>query len=636
MSLFLPILILAFSFLTYASPFSFPDSDPTTDADSLVDNFNFDYIIVGGGLSGLTLANRLTENPRTTALVLEAGSLHFDDPLIDIPGNVGMVLGNASYDWNFVTVPQENANNRSFAFHRGKGLGGSTLINYMVWNRPAMAELDAIGSLGNPGWNGTDWFKYMRKAEDFAHPDPSLAASENLTFIPGAHGNSGLVHTSFPLFISDAQKPWLPALMELGLHHVEDALAGHNVGIWMGPANINSKTQKRSSSAEAYYRPFAAHRPNLRVLTEAPVTEILIPDRQSRNGLFSVTGVKYGYKGQTRTASVKDSKGEVILSAGFGKSSQLLELAGIGDPKVLQPLGIDVKVNLPGVGIGIIDQLLWGVSYELKNSSIVTLDDIKDPELEAAALAEYNANKTGVLTIGVTAYSLVSLDDIVGHSKATEMINKQAAKIARLHVSEIQKEKWNIIINGLRKPKEVGLVEISGFPAFFTTASTPEKGKKYLTFLGHYQFPFSTGTVHIVSRDVNTQPAMDPHFFEDDFDSQVFIESTKLIRKMARVGEFVDVLGDEIDPGMDVQSDEDILEYVKNFSATAYHTAGSAAMLPREKGGVVSPELKVYGTTNLRVVDMSVMPLQVSSHPMGTLYGLSEKAADIIKGEVSV
>ncbi|THU99575.1 alcohol oxidase [Dendrothele bispora CBS 962.96] len=597
----------------------------------------YDYIIVGGGLSGLTLANRLSENPGTSVLVLEAGSTHFDDPLIDIPGNVGMVLGNSSYDWNYVTVPQPYANNRSFQYHRGKGLGGSTSINYMVWNRPAIAELDAIGGLGNPGWNAEDWFRYMRKSETFTHPEPEFAAANNLTFIPEAHGDSGPVHTSFPIFISDAQKPWEPALSELGLLRVKDPLAGHNVGIWMGQSNVNNKTQKRFSSSEAYYRPIANERPNLTVWTSAFVTKILVSDHQkeapqSREGLLSIPGVQYQKNGETKYAYVKD-RGEVILSAGFGRSSQLLELAGIGDPRILEPLGIDVKINLPGVGTGIIDQLLWGVSYELKNSSIVTLDDIKIPELKAAALAEYDANKTGLMTIGVTAYSLVTLDDLVGHRKATEMIDIQATKISRGNFSQTQKEKWNVIINGLRNPSEVGLVEISGFPAFFTTAKI---GKKYLTFLGHYQFPFSSGTVHIVSKDVNVQPAMDPHYFEDNFDSQVFIESTKLIRKMARAGGFADVLGDEIDPGMRVQSDEEILEYVKNFSATAYHTVGSAQMLPREKGGVVSPELKVYGTNNLRVVDMSVLPLQFSSHPMGMLYGVAEKAADIIKSSISV
>ncbi|KAF8173186.1 GMC oxidoreductase [Mycena galopus ATCC 62051] len=535
---------------------------------------SYSYIIVGGG-------------SRTEVLVLEAGEARLNDPLINIPGYLGSTVGNASYDWIFI-------------------LGGSTAINFMAWGRPALNEIDAIGALGNPGWTGENLFKYMRKAETFTHPDPAYAAANNLTFIPSAHGTSGPVHTSFSKFISDAQKPWLSAFGALGVNKIEDALAGEDVGAWMAPADINGNTVTRSYAAAAYYVPISG-RPNLVVLTGAEVTRIV---SSSENGLVT----------PRRTI----------------KTPQLLELSGIGSPEILDAFGIETKVDLPGVGEGIIDQLYFGVSYELNNDSIVTLDDLRDPTFLAEALSEYETNKTGIMAIGVTGFALVPLQTIVGDANATALIDAQAQKIAQGNYSAAQKEKWDVIIQGLREPMKRGYIEMVAFPGFFTTASAPQPGKKYLTFTGNLHFPFSTGSIHIASTNPLVQPNINPHYYEQDIDIQVLISVLKFLRKLATTGGFKDLFASEADPGVAVQTDQEIMDYIFDHGGPEYHTVGSAAMLPREKGGVVSPQLKVYGTSNIRVVDLSVLPLQISAHPMSTLYGVAEKAADIIRGVVTV
>ncbi|KAJ6496059.1 GMC oxidoreductase [Mycena sanguinolenta] len=592
---------------------------------------SYDYIIVGAGPAGLTLGNRLTEDSRTQVLVLEAGEARLNDPLIDIPGFLGSTVGNASYDWLFSTVPQVHSNNNTYIWDRGKVLGGSTAINFMAWGRPALNEIDAIGSLGNPGWTGDDLFKYMRKAETFTPPDPAFAVANNLTSIPSAHGTSGPVHSSFSRFISDAQKPWLSALEALGVRKIEDALAGEDVGAWMAPSDINGNTVTRSYAAAAYFVP-VSNRPNLMVLTGAEVTRIA---SSKQNGLVTATEVELSLGGQNYSVAVKPGA-EVILSAGTIKTPQLLELSGIGNPDILESFGIETKVSLPGVGEGIIDQVFFGASYELNNDSIITLDDLRDPTFEAAALAEYEANKTGVMTIGVTGFALLPLQAIVGDANATLLIDAQAKKIAEGNYSAIQKEKWDVVIQGLREPTKRGYIELVAFPGFFTTASAPQPGKKYLTFTGNLHFPFSTGSIHITSTDPFAQPAIDPHYYEEEFDIQSLVNVLKFLRKLANTGGFKDLFAVEIDPGAAVQSDEEIMDYIKNHGGPEYHTVGSAAMLPREKGGVVSPQLKVYGTSNIRVVDMSILPLQISAHPMSTLYGVAEKAADIIRGIVTV
>ncbi|KAJ7784188.1 GMC oxidoreductase [Mycena metata] len=593
---------------------------------------SYDYVIVGGGLAGLTLANRLTEDPTKQVLVLEAGEPHLNDSLIDIPGFLGSTVGNASYDWLFKTVPQAHANNNTYLWNRGKALGGSTAINFMAFTRPAKNEIDAIGALGNPGWTGENLFKYMRKAEMFTRPDPVYAAANNLTFIPAAHGTTGPLHNSFSKVISDAQKPWLPGLESLGVKQIEDALAGENVGAWMAPATIDGVSSTRSYAASAYYVP-VSNRSNLVVLTGAEATRIV--STETEEGLVRATGVQFSVDGQPRSIPVKLG-GEVIVSAGTIKTPQFLELSGIGNPQILDGLGIGTKVNLPGVGEGVIDQYFFGVSFELKNDSIITLDDLRDPSFLADALAEYEANKTGIMTIGVTGFALLPLRALVGPAEAKSLIDAQAAKIAAGNYSAAQKEKWDVIIQGLREPAKRGYVEIVAFPGFFTTASAPQEGKKYLTFTGALHFPFSTGSIHVASANPTAQPAINPHYFEQDFDLQSLVSTLKFLRKLGDTGGFKDLFVSEADPGAGVQTDQEIIDYIINHGSPEYHTVGSAAMLPREKGGVVSPEFKVYGTSNIRVVDYSILPIQISAHPMSTLYGIAEKAADIIRGVVTV
>ncbi|KAJ7061697.1 GMC oxidoreductase [Mycena amicta] len=601
---------------------------------------DYDYIIIGAGPSGLTLANRLTEDPHTQVLVLEAGSAHLSDPLIDIPGFLGSTVGNASYDWLFRTVPQTHANGNTFVMDRGKALGGSTAINFMAWGRPAENEIDSIAELGNPGWSGADLFKYMRKAETFTPPDPTYAAANNLTFIPRAHGSHGPLHNSFSRFISDAQKPWLVALAKLGVQHVEDALSGEDVGAWMAPASIDGTpgTITRSYAASAYYAPIA-HRPNLVVLTEVEATRLLLSETRGSDKLVA-TSVEVLVSGEAEDRiphSISVKRGaEVISCAGTIKTPQLLELSGIGNPNLLSALGIDSKVDLPGVGEGVVDQVFFGVSYELANDSTITLDDLRDPDFLTAALAEYEASKTGIMTIGITGFALLPLQTLVGEQLARSLIDAQATRVLSNNASATQKEKWELILSGLREPRRRGLVELVAFPGFFTTASAPQPGKKYLTFTGNLHFPFSTGSIHVTSNNPTEQPAIDPRYYEEDFDLEVLVHTLKFLRRLAGTEDFKDILATEVDPGIDVQSDDAIRDYIKNHGGPEYHTIGSASMLPREKGGVVSPEFKVYGTSNVRVVDYSILPLQISAHPMSTVYGIAEKAADVIRGVETV
>jgi len=301
---------------------------------------------------------------------------------------------------------------------------------------------------------------------------------------------------------------------------------------------------------------------------------------------------------------------------------------------VLKPLGIPVKVNLPSVGEGIVDQYYSGVSYELKNQSIVTLDSRGDPEFLAAALAEYEAKKTGLLTIGVSAFALAPLQFLT--SDADKLIAAQAERIKNSNVSDNVKALWDIQVNQLQNPHKYGLIELVAFPGFLTWKSTPPEGKKHITFVVGLQIPFSRGSIHISSTNYTIQPAINPNYLAEDFDLEAVVAALKFSRKIAQTGAFAEIVAAEVDPGADVQTDDQLKDYIKGFAQTFLHTIGSCSMLPRNKGGVVSPELKVYGTSNIRVVDLSILPFQISAHPQLTVYGIAEKASDMILGTTTV
>ncbi|PCH42171.1 GMC oxidoreductase [Wolfiporia cocos MD-104 SS10] len=590
---------------------------------------SFDYIIIGGGTAGLTVANRLVEDPFKSVLVLEAGEANLDDPKILLGGGFGSIFGDEKYDWAFTTLPQKYANNRRMALPRGKGLGGSSAVNFYVWCKPPAADIDAWEELGNPGWNWEAHQKYALRAEEF-----SAASEEQLEHYAHMHnaefrGKNGAIKTTPPGKTLQVSKMLLDTLQKQGVPLLEDPYGGNVTGCWIAASSLDRKNQwNRSYAATAYYIP-NKDKPNFTVLTEAFGARVLFDTEKSGDDLVA-TGVEFVHKGKRYIAHATK---EVICSAGALKSPQILELSGIGRRDVLEKIGVPVKVELPGVGENLQDHTMVGISYELDPKvAHETVDLFRNPEQAKEQLRLRDLDQDNAHRIGVSGFSYIPLQ--ISSPNAVQNIIDGVTK----HIEEQKKngklppglaEQYDIQLRMLQD-RSLPDIELIAFPAHLTPLTAPEKDKPYLTVLCVIQHPFSRGWVHAKNNDPLDQPDIDGRVFENPYDLEIFLESAKFAKRIAETEPMKSGCIREIDPGASAKTDDELKEYLKNACSTCFHACGSASMLPRDKNGVVDPKLRVYGTKNLRVADLSVAPMEIAAHTQAAAYAIAEQLADIL------
>ncbi|TFY79937.1 hypothetical protein EWM64_g4073 [Hericium alpestre] len=313
------------------------------------------------------------------------------------------------------------------------------------------------------------------------------------------------------------------------------------------------------------------------------------------------------------------------------RSPQILELSGIGLKSVLEPLGIPVQLELP-IGENVQDHIFIGTCWELRDGiDDPTLDIVRDPQQLKQHLLLHGEGKD-LFSTGLSGIAYGSLYD---YSDRAEEIYKAAKETLLKNADGYPPgllEQYKIQIERMER-KAPGL-EMVVIPGFLSAPNTPESAKKYYTILLINNQCQSRGSVHITSTDPKVYPALDPHCLEQEADLHCIVEGTKFVRQLRNVEPFKDPIVKETNPGPEVQTDEQIAEWLKKYMSTTFHTACSLPMLPRDKGGVVDPKLKVYGTENIRVVDLLIIPLHFSSHPQTFVYAIGEKAADIIKGVI--
>ncbi|KAK0737416.1 hypothetical protein B0T21DRAFT_392530 [Apiosordaria backusii] len=568
---------------------------------------SYDYVIVGGGTAGLALATRLSLGlPNAKIVVIEAGPSGLHEDGINIPGLKGSTLG-GKYDWFFPTVPQTALNNRVVFNPRGKVLGGSSAINLITWDRPAAREIEKWKELGNPGWGWKEMEAAMEKAE---------------TFIGGPPG-SGTKGPVYALY-NRKQAPFLeavaPAVSSLhGIPLNSDSIQGNPIGIGFQPTNINPTSYNRSYSTTAY---LPKAKSNLVVLTETRVAKVNL---QKSGNLQRATGVTL------TDGTVITARKEVILSAGSIQSPNLLELSGIGRADVLKAANIKQLIDLPGVGENYQEHLLVAMNFQVRDD-FITGDRIN---YNATYRAEqWNLrlnNQTSWFDDARFSILFANWKQIIGGSDDAQVALARAALAGS---SKDVGHKWKL--EQLSDP-EIPQIEMiftsrylgnKGYPP----VGSPLYGKGYMAVIAGLMHPLSTGSVHIdPSNPVLGNPIIDPKFLNNEYDIQGLIHALKFARKVVQTEPLKSVVVAEYEPGLDaVKTDADWRGYVLDNMGIIFHPMCTVAMLPRGDGGVVDPRLVVYGTENVRVVDASVIPVQISAHPQTVVYGIAEKGAEIV------
>jgi choline dehydrogenase len=535
----------------------------------ILDYGEFDYIIVGAGSAGCLLANRLTQNPQTNVLLLEAGAK--DDYIwVHIPVGYLYCIDNPRTDWQFKTEPIEGLNHRSLLYPRGKVLGGCSSINGMIYMRGQEQDYEDWARRTNePEWSWESSLKRFKQFEKYYDGNNEW------------HADKGEWQVSKQRLRWDILDHFKNSATEFGVPEVTDFNRGNNYGV--GYFDVNQINGWRLNTAKAFLKK-ASTRPNLTLITGAHVDRLEI-DPQTKE----CRGVRFIGDGHEHTARCK---GEVLLSSGSIGSVQILERSGIGQGPLLQEMGIPVIQDIPGVGENLQDHLQLRLIFQV--SGIKTLNTMANTLLGKAKIGmEYLFNRSGPMSMAPSQLGM-----FLHSSPEHERPNLQ------YHVQPLSLEKFG--------------ENLHPFNAF--TASVCNLR------------PSSRGNVHITSKDVLAKPSINPNYLSTKDDHQVAIDAIKITRKIVSQPSLQKFKPTEIKPGMDVQTDEDLVKAAGDIGTTIFHPIGTCKMGDfSDPMVVVNGDLKVRGIHRLRIVDASVMPNITSGNTAAPTMMIAERIANLMK-----
>ncbi|KAF9035616.1 mala s 12 allergen [Panaeolus papilionaceus] len=590
----------------------------------------YDYVVAGGGLAGLVLASKLAEDGTRSVLVVEAGPSGDEFPSrINTPAETyyNSLLGSMPYDWTYSTVPQPNAGGRNMNQPRGRLLGGSSAINGMYHVRPSAVEVDTWASLASDDdsqssrWKWSNFFQALKATETFSPPVDDALKTAGMKYSADAHGSNGKLRVTYPAYMVPVTGDWLPTLSAAGIPAIDDAYSGNNIGGFFALSTINPSNWTRSYSKSAYIDALPSLS-NLHVLSGATVSRIVFADNIVA-GNRQASAVEFSTEKGGQVYSVNVGK-EVVLSGGAMGSPHVLMVSGVGPRDVLEAAGVDVKVELPGVGQHLMDHLAAGVFWE---SNVDTQGTIKNSNSDFSKSREFNSFvNSGIAYINGTY--LFGSD--AAFKSFTDGIVSTLSSVASSTPSGLVPSIYPEVIEGYKAIFQATAEKIhasAGLMEMLLSINAPGQ----IAVQAALQQPLSHGRVYITSKDIWDKLNIDPAYFSHGADIVQLREGIKLARRIGATAPLSAALGREVTPGPDVQSDSQIEDWLRNGGAnTEFHPCGTSAMMPKEKGGVVGPDLKVFGTDNVRVVDASVFPISFSAHLMAPTYALAEQAADLI------
>ncbi|OGM45396.1 glucose dehydrogenase, partial [Aspergillus bombycis] len=582
-----------------------------------------------GGASGLVLAARLSEGNAThSVIVLEAGKNLVQDPRVQTPALWTTLMGSEA-DWQFESTPQAGLGDRVIKEPQGKLLGGSSGINGQAFVAPTKAGIDGWAKLGATSWTWETLSPYDKKAYMLQLPDEATRDHIGISWVdPKVNGDSGPIKVSFPAVRQDPlSKAWVDTFHEMGYGVTADPFSGVSIGGYSNLAAVDAETKTRSYAATGYGLP-AMQRPSVRIITNAVARRIILSQEDSR---ATATGVEANVEGQT---IVIKAKKEVILTAGALNTPKLLELSGIGNRAILGQFSIPVVIENPNVGENLQDHLMSGISFEVK-PGVMTGDPLlrQEPGAIQTAMQLYAEHKEGPMTVGGV--------QSCGYMPIIDYHGQQEAKRAHLDSFLGHPDDRDRVIRDIYAERDAPICSMF---MFLAQANLHQTGKSFVgqelmpgNFLSlglSQSLPFSRGTVHIASSDPDGPPIIDPHYFSNPLDLDLMARNLldmERLHVLKPISEYLVVDGQRNHPDAFLTDLESAKKYLRHTATTTYHSSGTAAMLPREKGGVVDENLRVYGTTNLRVCDASIFPLIPAANIMSTVYAVAERAADIIR-----
>ncbi|KAB8288171.1 hypothetical protein EYC80_010177 [Monilinia laxa] len=566
----------------------------------------YDYVIIGAGTSGLVIANRLSELNVTVA-VIEAGDSVFNNTNVTNPSGYGLAFGSA-IDWAYQTTSQSYAGDKVQTLRAGKAIGGTSTINGMAYTRAEDVQIDVWSSLGNDGWDWETLLPYYKKSQSLEKPTADQAGA-GATYDSSVNGFDGPLKVGWlnNLNTGDFHTVLNDTYAALGVAWDKDVNDGTMVGYNRYPSTYDKTLNVRHDAGRAYYYPIS-DRTNLHIYPNTTAQRLTW-----RSGADTPTaeGVEVITSGSS-DSYVISANSEVIISAGSLASPAILEYSGVGNPTILDKYNIPVVVDLPTVGENLQDQTNTGLAFQ--NTGLTTWTG-------GAGFVGYPtaADVFGSEYQNVSAKILEALPEYAAQTAAASGNVTKAADLLKFF-----KLQYELIFS---KTHPVPVAEILVNPS--STAFTSE----YWALL-----PFARGNVHITSSGPSSPVAINPNYFKFDWDITSQVATAKFIRSLYSTAPLSTLVGSETKPGLDTiaadATDAEWFEWVKTAYRSNFHPVATAAMLPKENGGVVDSKLKVYGTANIRVVDASILPLQVCGHLTSTLYAVAERAADLIKADI--